>query len=75
MAGALPCTVASNAVDQDMEQRRRIRMRVHERLGELAPHVSEVERHMTALGSQLANTAAGGCAAGGMLGCCGAGDW
>ncbi|KAG2441688.1 hypothetical protein HXX76_003304 [Chlamydomonas incerta] len=58
VAGALP-SVASNAVDQDMEQRRRIRSRVHERLAELAPHVSEVERHMAALGSQLANTAAG----------------
>ncbi|KAG2451873.1 hypothetical protein HYH02_003648 [Chlamydomonas schloesseri] len=58
VAGALP-SVASGAVDQDMEQRRRIRLRVHERLAELAPHVSEVERHMAALGSQLANAAAG----------------
>ncbi|GLC39400.1 hypothetical protein PLESTM_000892700 [Pleodorina starrii] len=57
-AGALP-SVASGAVEQDAEQRRRIRARLNDRLAELAPLVSEVERHLALAGNSLASAAAG----------------
>ncbi|GFR52678.1 hypothetical protein Agub_g15304 [Astrephomene gubernaculifera] len=55
-AGALP---PAAAVEQDAEQRRRIRAALAERLGELAPLVGEVERHVGLLGAQMAGVAAG----------------
>ncbi|EFJ48126.1 hypothetical protein VOLCADRAFT_91154 [Volvox carteri f. nagariensis] len=47
------------AVEQDAEQRRRIRARLNDRLAELAPLVSEVERHLVLVGHHLAGAAAG----------------
>ncbi|GIL50148.1 hypothetical protein Vafri_6281 [Volvox africanus] len=58
VAGTLP-SVASGAVEQDAEQRRRIRARLNDRLAELAPLVSEVERHLSMVGTHLAGAAAG----------------
>ncbi|GLI63141.1 hypothetical protein VaNZ11_006049 [Volvox africanus] len=58
VAGTLP-SVASGAVEQDAEQRRRIRARLNDRLAELAPLVSEVERHLSLVGTHLAGAAAG----------------
>ncbi|KAL6744834.1 hypothetical protein V8C86DRAFT_3152203 [Haematococcus lacustris] len=51
----LPSLPASlpHATDMDMEQRRRVRARMTERLSEIVPYQQEVERHMTLLSSQL----------------------
>ncbi len=56
--------VSAGAVEQDQEQRRRIRGRVHERMAELGPLLAEVERHVGALGQHVAAAAAGGWAEG-----------
>ncbi|GIL87005.1 hypothetical protein Vretimale_14185 [Volvox reticuliferus] len=58
VAVTLP-SVASGAVEQDAEQRRRIRARLNDRWAELTPLVSEVERHLCLVSTHLAGAAAG----------------